>query len=123
MTLDEARARAKQLNIKEYLKKQELTLIKKEETEKKSLDKYQMKMPREFLVEFEKRFISRTYLSEDRRRNTNRVRLRWRAAQKLIMAIDSEPSDWYYNVHDFYDYFYGKQLSIRYMNEIMKFTN
>jgi hypothetical protein len=123
MTLDEARARAKQLNIKEHLKRQELSLIKKQDIEKKSQDKFQMKMPMEFLIEFEKRFISRTFLSEDRRANINRVRLRWRAAQKLIMSIDSDPWDWYYNMYDFYDYFYEKQLSIRYMNEIMKFAN
>lgn len=110
MTLDEARARAKLLNIKEHLKRQELSLIKKQEIEKKSQDKLQMTMPMEFLIEFEKRFISRTFLSEDRRANTNRVRLRWRAAQKLIMSIDSEPCDWYYNMYDFYDYFCEKAV-------------
>lgn len=39
-----------------------------------------MKIPDEFLVEFEKRFITRTYLSEDRRANSNRARHRWSAA-------------------------------------------
>lgn len=123
MTLEEAKARSKQLNLIENLKKQEERLIKKQNSKNKTKDRYQMKIPDEFLVEFEKRFITRTYLSEDRRANSNRVRHRWSAAQKLIMAIDSEPSDWYYNMYDFYDYFYERQLSIRYINEILKFAN
>jgi len=123
MTIDEAKARSRQLNIQKNLKEQEEKIRKIERNEKYLILKQDFKMPEEFVLEFEKRFITRTYLSNDRIKNTNRIKLRWRAAQKLIIAIESEPSDWYYNIYDFYDYFYNKQLSIRYMNEILKIVN
>ena len=123
MSILEARARAKQLNLIENTKRQEERIKEIEQRNLEIQHRYYIKLPDEFLIEFEKRFVTRTHLSLERSDNKNRAIRVWRAAQKVILAIDHEPSDWYYNIHDFYDYFYEKKLSIRYMNEIMKFVN
>lgn len=123
MSILEARARAKQLNLIENTKRQEERIKEIEQRNLEIRQRCYIKLPDEFLLEFEKRFVTKTHLSLERSDNKNRALRVWRAAQKVILAIDYEPSDWYYNIHDFYDYFYEKKLSIRYMNEIMKFVN
>lgn len=123
MSLEDARTRSKQLNLIESIKRQEeSTQIHKSKNE--SLQKlFYATIPKEFSEEFEKRFVTKTFLTEDRDYNRNRALRVWRAAQKVIIAVNCDPSEWHYNVHDFYDYFCNKQLSVRYMNEIMKFVN
>lgn len=123
MTIEEARVRAKQINIEEHLKKQEERVRSYEMRYEENQKRFYAKVPDEFAFEFEKRFVTKTFLSKDRNYDGNRAMRLWKAAQKVIIAINCEPSEWYYNIHDFYDYFYERQLSIRYMNEIMKFVN
>lgn len=127
MSILEARVRAKQLNLIENIKRQEERIKEIEQHNKELQERCYIKLPEEFLLEFllefEKRFVTKAHLSSERSENKNRALRVWRAAQKVILAIDYEPSDWYYNIHDFYDYFYEKKLSVRYMNEIMKFVN
>ena len=47
----------------------------------------------------------------------------WQAAQKMIIAVNMDPSEWFYYTHEIYDHFYERQLSIRYMSVILKFAN
>lgn len=123
MTLEEARARSRQLNARVHLKAQE-ERVKKEEDKKRLLnERFASKLPEEFVAEFEKRFVTKTFLSKDRKYDANRALRLWSAARKVILSIESDPSEWYYNIYDFYDYFADRQLSVRYMNEIMKFVN
>lgn len=123
MNLDEARTRSKQLNAQKDIKAQEERIKKSLEKNQEFQKRFDSVLPEEFTSEFEKRFVTKTFLSADRKYGRNRALARWRAAQKLIIAIDCEPSEWFYRCHDFYDYFSERQLSIRYMNEILKFTN
>lgn len=123
MTISEARVRARQLNKQEFLKEQEERLKKKQQKEKKQRDRFDSKLPVEFVLEFEKRFVRKSQLPPERRYNSNRAMRRWSATQKLIMAIDEEPSEWYYNIYEFYDYFSERKLSVRYVNEVLKFVN
>jgi hypothetical protein len=123
MNAAEAKVRAKQLSAQAEIKAQEERIRKSLEEEDKFKKRFDSILPEEFEAEFEKRFVTRTYLSADREYGRNRALARWRAARKVIITINTEPSDWYYNLYDFYDYFSDRQLSIRYMNEVMKFVN
>lgn len=123
MTFEEAKVRVKQLNTQKHLKDQEERIQQKlheEELEQKRFDSI---LPEEFTNEFEKRFVTKTFLSEDREYARNRAVARWKAAKKVIVTINLEPSEWYYSIYDFYDYFCDRQLSLRYMNEVMKYVN
>lgn len=78
-------------------------------------------LPEEFVFDFEKRFVrphGHTTKEKIRRRF-----LRWRAAQKMIVAVGLEPTDWFYHAHDVYDYFHANQLSLGYMASILKLAN
>ena len=119
MSIEDAKVRAKQLNTI----KNQLTQEERVQKNKKLTNILTSKLPIEFVEEFEKRFVTKTFLSADRKYNSNRALRLWKAAQKLIVSIEHEPSEWYYNIYDFYDYFRDRKLSIRYMNEILKFTN
>ena len=81
-------------------------------------------MPEEFVNEFEKRFMRNHDSEVDRgRRRTSRALLVWKAAQKMIVAIGIEPTDWFYSSYEIYDYFNSKKYSIRYIKTILKIAN
>lgn len=123
MNLSEVKVRARQLNVKADLKAQEERVQKNKTELEKNKKRFDAILPIEFTDEFEKRFVTKTYLSIDRLHGRNRAVTTWNAARKVIIAINQDPSEWYYNVHDFFDYFTEKSLSIRYMNEVMKYVN
>ncbi len=124
MSLSDANARAKQLNAQGLIKRQE------ERLRKQQLDRNQAKLlhgsalPPEFVTEFEERFVrSRDSETDQGKRRTSRARVIWQAAQKLIVAINVDPSEWFYSFHEIYDYFYQRQLSIRYSQAILRMAN
>jgi len=124
MTLDEARVRAKQLNAQAFLKEQERrTQLRKIEDEQNS-KRFDSVLPIEFVNEFEKRFISARD-SETARglRKKSRAYTLWKAAQKVIVELQIDPSDWFYSTHEIYDHFHRRRLSLRYTNAILKFVN
>ncbi|MBI2519769.1 MAG: hypothetical protein HYV97_05110 [Bdellovibrio sp.] len=123
MTIGDARERAKQINAQNQTKAQEGRIKLEPNKQKDFQERFISKLPEEFVSEFEKRFVTKTFLSKDRNYDGNRFLRLWKAAQKLILAIEGEPSEWYFNLYDFYDYFTDRQLSVRYMNEILKFAN
>lgn len=57
MTIEEARARAKQLNAQDHLRRQEGQVRKSEEEKRISQCRYNATMPSEFVAEFESRFV------------------------------------------------------------------
>jgi hypothetical protein len=124
MTLEEAKIRAKQLNAQNHLKRQEEKIKKIEDEQKKTQKRYDSVLPREFVEEFELRFVekkdSQTRFGERKR---SRSYTAWRAAQKMIAALGVEPSEWFYHTSEIYDYFYNQKTSLRYMNSIRKFAN
>lgn len=124
MDVTDARARAKQLNAQAFLKRQEEHIQKQELDRKQTLLKNDAALPEEFVKEFELRFIrvrdSGTILGK---RQKTRARMIWQAAQKMIIAVNMDPSEWFYYTHEIYDHFYERQLSIRYMRVILKFAN
>ncbi len=106
MTLTEARVRARQLNAQRRLKAQEVRRLQIEEEQRQFQDRFTAILPEEFVVEFERRFIRYKDNGTDAgHRKMSRSKLIWRAAQRMIVALQIEPSDWFYHIHDIYDYF------------------
>ena len=124
MTLVEARARAKQLNAQAMLKTQEERIKKMEEEQMRTQMKYNSVLPSEFVAEFEQRFIrNRDSLTEIGARKTTRAFVIWRAAQRMMVTVPADPSEWFYHTPKFYDYFYERKVSPRYISSILKIAN
>jgi len=95
-TLDEARVRARQLNAQDFVKRQEERIQRIAIEENNNKKKYDSVLPIEFVEEFESRYL-RTRDSETRkgRRKNSHARSKWKAAQKMIVALKIDPSEWY----------------------------
>lgn len=124
MTIQEAKARAKQLNSQLHLKRQEERLRKIDETQACEQRRYDSVLPPEFTAEFELRFVRQrdSQTIQGLRKNTRSYTV-WRAAQKMIAAIGVEPSDWFYHSRDIYDYFFSQRYSIKYASRILYMAN
>lgn len=124
MTIDEAKVRVRQLNSQLDIKKQEERLLKSEVASRNFQKRFDSVLPEEFVNEFENRFMRKRDSEVDRgRRRTSRAMLVWKAAQKMIVAIGIEPTDWFYSSYEIYDYFNSKKYSIRYIQTILKIAN
>ena len=124
MSLDEARIRARQLNAQDFVKRQEERIQRIAIEENNNKKKYDSVLPIEFVEEFENRFL-RTRDAETRkgRRKTSHARSKWKAAQKMIVALKIDPSEWNYYNKEVYDYFHEQQLSISYTISILSLVN
>ena len=106
MTLGEAKTRAKQLNAQLDVKRQEEKLIKIQHKNQKFQKRFDSALPEEFVADFEKRFIRKRDSEVDSgKRRTSRAMQVWRAAQKMIVSVAVEPTDWYFSTYEIYDYF------------------
>ena len=124
MTRAEAKARAQQLNAQLHIKRQEEKLQKIREEENKVQKRYDAVLPMEFVEEFEKRFIRQSdSQTEQGLRKTSRAQKRWKSAQRMIAAIGTDPSDWFYDMHRIYDYFYNLKMSPKYTNALIRAAN
>jgi hypothetical protein len=124
LTILEARVRAKQLNSQIHLRKQEEHIRKTRERRAQSLLRYESFLPSEFVAEFEQRFIrKRDSQTENGLRRTTRAFVSWRAAQRLIVAMESEPTEWLYHAIDAYEFMHQQKWSVRYSSSVLKIAN
>jgi hypothetical protein len=124
MSLDEARIRARQLNAQDFVKRQEERIQRIAIEENNNKKKYDSVLPIEFVEEFESRFLrSRDAETRKGRRKTSHARSKWNAAKKMIVALNIDPSEWYYYNKEIYDYFHEQQLSISYSISILSLVN
>lgn len=124
MTLEEAKVRARQLNAQRHLKEQEKRIQLRKIEEEQMAKRFASVLPQEFVAEFELRFLRvRDSETVSGKRRMSRAYVLWNAAQKVIFELQMDPSDWLYSVHEIYDYFHLRQLSLRYTLAILKFVN
>lgn len=124
MTAFECEVRARQLNSKIHLQQQEERLHRHFKETLELRMRSEAFMPKEFVEEFEMRFIhSRIDDSPLGRRRLKRRRVIWTAAQKMIIKLNVEPSEWFYHLGEIYDYFEAQELSISYIHSVLKFAN
>ncbi|MBI3336141.1 hypothetical protein HYZ98_01070 [Candidatus Peregrinibacteria bacterium] len=125
MEIADARTRSRQLNAQLMLKRQEERIRQLQKAENEFRMRNNAVLPLEFVEEFELCFLK---IREEgslisRTRRQKRVRVLWKAAQKMIRTLQIEPSEWFYHIHDVYDYFCNQQLSLSYSQGILKFAN
>ena len=125
MHLDEAQVRAKQLNSQLLLKKQEEKIKVMQDQQNQFQLRYNSILPEEFVSEFEERFVrARDIVEESKKkvRNKNRFTV-WRAAQKIIIKVNLEPTLWFYHQTKFYDAFCESQMSHGYLLSVLTTIN
>ena len=119
MDIATAKCHARQLNSKSKLKIDELRRIKILEAQK-SLDlEIAAFLPEVFTREFETRFILKYAPGENSRETISH----WRTAQKMLLSLKIDPSDWFEDSLAFYDYFYQKHFSLSYLRKILRIMN
>ena len=87
MTIEEAKIRAKQLNARDFVKRQEERIQRIAIEENNNKKRYDAVLPIEFVEEFEQRFF-KTRDAETRkgRRKTSHARSKWKAAKRMILV-------------------------------------
>ena len=119
MNLDQARARAAQLNAQEKSKviearQQEFVRNRRQfETECRAI------LPEFFRSQFENQFV----FSHNHLPTQKDTRAHWRAAQKLLLKVALDPEDWFEHSQEFYDYLAGSQFSVSYSQKILRLVN
>ena len=122
--LEEAKARAKQLNAQLHLKRQEERLKKMEDERFQLQKRHDAVLPYEFVAEFEERFIRKSVRqTEEGFRRSASAYKKWQAAQRMIVAIGTDPSEWFYDTYKIYDYFYHQKMSVSYISSILRMAN
>jgi hypothetical protein len=125
MSLIEARLRARQLNAQATIKKQEAALQRRKEKDLAHALANDALIPLAFRAEFESRFLSRPqrFSSPRSKERQQKAHVLWNAAQKLILHIKQEPSEWYLHQFTINDFFFDRGYSISYINKIIKILN
>ncbi len=120
MSIDDAKVRARQLNIQITIKRQEEQLLKAKDAQSRN---YAV-LPAEFVAEFEQIFVRKNDSQiEQRLRRTSRAQTIWRAAQRLIIAVNVEPSHWVYHSRQIHEYMINEKMSMRYAHSVLAFAN
>jgi hypothetical protein len=115
MTIEEARVRAKQLNAQVQIRKQEEQIRKRDETKRLHQIRYDAILPSEFVAEFEDRFVrKRDSQTEQGIRRTSRAFVTWRSAQRMIIHVAIDPSEWFFHSDKVYDYFFHQKMPVKY---------
>jgi hypothetical protein len=120
MKIESARERQRQLNAQLRLKREEERRFQFEQQGKDLNMKYLAAFPESFCADFEKRFVFGRSPSPAYRKSN---RACWTAAQKLILHLKLDPSEWFDSAFNFYDYFFEKARSLSYISKVLRFTN
>ena len=119
MTFEEASARKRQLNAESKFLREAEARIKLVEENKSFELLVDACLPDFFREEFERRFVFGRMRSPYSRKTLSQ----WKAAQNCILALRKDPSLWFEEHLQFYDYFTSKKLSLSYIGKILRFIN
>lgn len=120
MTTEQARIRARQLNAQINLKRHEERRLKFE-AEAKALElRCAGFLPDVYREQFEQRYFSSGRV---RKVMANKDLSHWRCAQRIILELQLEPSDWFDEAHRFYDWFFTRKFSLSYASKIFRLLN
>ena len=120
MTIEQARSRAKQINAQIEIKRQESRRKKIEEDYEKLQTKFTAAIPEVFKEEFELKCITGRYRNPGWKR---RFEVGCRVAQRMLIAVQLDPVDWYDDCYFFYDYLHKQRFSFSYIRKILLITN
>jgi len=120
MTYLEAKSRSAQINLDAKVKRDEEVRLKIREENLEFENLAGKHFPQPFKLRFEERFIwgrSPNYVHK------SKLPSHWRAAQKIITAVNLDPLMWNDHAEDFFDYFYQCKYSISYIRKILLIVN
>lgn len=120
MTIDEARARQRQLNSGLRLRRISDRHLEIELKAKQSNLANAATFPEPFLVEFERRFLLRRNFTDSDRRPSAAC---WSTAKRIILGLQLEPREWFDSVDRFYDYFHENAWSLSYIRKLLRLIN
>lgn len=120
MTVEQAKARAKQLNAKLHLKRREELHLAFDREAQMLQTKFNAAIPELYKNEFEQKYVHGRMNGPEWRKRFLRT---WRAVQKLLLEVQTDPADWYDEMFKFYDYFHERQYSFSYIRRILQLTN
>jgi len=120
MSLEEARARQRQLNSSLRLRRQSDRHLEMELSRKRSNQINAATFPEPFLAEFERRFLMRRGFPDSDRRPSAAC---WSTAKKIIIELQLEPREWFDSVDKFYDCFHEKAWSLSYIRKVLRLIN
>lgn len=119
MSLDEARARASQLNLQASLDKRKAVAAARRVQESQLIDAAYL--PKAYLVEFEDRFLPEQTEGSAVRLRT--LRMQWSRCKKLIMELEAEPKDFCFLRKRLYKRFEEMQFSVDYAKQLIRLLN
>lgn len=118
MTTEEARERAKQLNLQAHLdKRKQVKAAERVADIKLSNSAY---LPKIWVSKFEEHLQEITYGTSDR---ILTVMHHWSTSKKLIVELQLDPKDFYANKHKIYNRFIKMQFSADYSGKILRVMN
>lgn len=120
MTIEQARARAKQLNAKLHMKRHEGRRLALEDQAAELQIRFSAAIPELYKQDFEQKYVFGRFNGPEWRKRFLRT---WRAVQKLLLEIQLDPADWYDEMHRFYDYFHERKYSLSYIRRILQLAN
>ncbi len=120
MTIEQARARAKQLNAKLHIKRHEERRLALEEQITNLENRFIVAIPELYKQEFEQKYVFGRFNGPEWRKRFLRS---WRAVQKMLIEIQLDPADWYDEMYKFYEYFHSRKYSLSYTRKILQLAN
>lgn len=120
MSLEQARARARQINAKIEMRRQEERRKQIEEEQFVLEQKFTAALPDIYKEEFEQRYLVGRYKNPGWQK---RFLTCWRATQRMLTELQIDPVDWNEDAHLFDDYFQKKSYSFSYIKKILLVTN
>jgi hypothetical protein len=120
MTVEEAKARAKQLNAQGKLERQKqraLAGLKQRELVRSA------HLPEPLLQEFEKYLQKRVDIGPNGPSKWKKAQYHWAYAQRVVQSIDMPPSRWEEEAPSIYNYFIKKKTSRFYVSKVMSVLN
>lgn len=116
MTLDEVKARVKQLNAQDSLLRRAAQRQKIDARLKEASLVHQAYLPAADLEAFEREELFR-------RKQDKKLASHWKVAKDALCALKIDPADWDYQRTRFYDYFAEKQYSVSYVQKLIPVIN
>lgn len=125
MSVEIAKERAKQLNAVDSIKKEEerrkVAAIKAIKGRQRVHSAY---LPALLCEEFENKVLKRKFsIGRDAEKKMKKVLSRWGLAQKVILEVKRDPSEWSEEPEDFYRYFIEREFSLDYTCKVLGIIN
>jgi|SRR6185437_7279820 len=120
MTIEEAKARASQLNSQAHLERAKVSALRRLHTVNTVKSAY---LPEPLLQEFLKYLQQEIAIGPNSAAKWKKAQSHWLYAQRLVARLELEPRDWYDSKRRIYGYFAEQETSREYVTKILRVLN